>query len=216
MSPIRSGAEGGAVSPPDPWDPLIRISHWSVAAAVIFNGLILKPGGTAHIWIGWAVLALLAVRLFWGLIGPAEARFTAFLPNPKAAVGHLLGLLRREQPREYPSHNPAGAMMVYALWGLLAVVVLTGLTMTSFKSPITLAEEKAAVAAGDWSVLVKDGAAEENDDGALSDIAEEVHEVAANLILLLALVHVAGVAVESRALRRNLVRPMITGRGKRG
>ncbi len=214
MALSRKREEGGAVSPPDPWDPLIRISHWSVAAAVIFNGLILKPGGTAHIWIGWSVLALLAMRLIWGVIGPAEARFSSFLPDPKAAIGHLFGLFRRERPPEYPSHNPAGALMVYALWGLLAVVVVTGLTMTGFKSPITLAEEKAAVAAGDWSVLVQNGAAAENEGEGLSRIAGEVHGVAANLILILALVHVAGVAVESRALRRNLVRPMITGRGR--
>ncbi len=216
MARSRRGEQGGAVSPPDPWDPLVRISHWSVAAAVIFNGLILKPGGTAHIWIGWAVLALLALRFLWGLIGPAEARFTAFLPDPKAGIGHLFCLLRGERPREYPSHNPAGALMVYALWLLLAVVVLTGLSMTSFKSPITLAEEKAAVAAGDWSALVQDGGSVDDEGGALKEVAEEVHEVAANLILVLALVHVAGVAVESRALRRNLVRPMITGSGRTG
>lgn len=40
------------------------------------------------------------------------------------------------------------------------------------------------------------------------------HNLAANLILILALIHVAGVVVESRALRRNLVRPLVTGRGK--
>ncbi|MFN3606174.1 MAG: hypothetical protein ACK4SS_03115, partial [Cypionkella sp.] len=39
--------------------------------------------------------------------------------------------------------------------------------------------------------------------------AEDVHEVAANLVLILALIHVAGVALESRALGRNLVRPML-------
>ena len=41
--------------------------------------------------------------------------------------------------------------------------------------------------------------------------AEEVHEVASNLILFLVALHVAGVVLESRAMRRNLVAPMLLG-----
>ncbi|WP_269583041.1 cytochrome b/b6 domain-containing protein [Roseibium sp. Sym1] len=205
---------GRAHSPPDPWDPVVRISHWTLAAAVIANGLLTKPGGTIHIWIGWVALGLLALRFFWGLFGPAEARFSSFLPDPRAAVAHLLQLARGK-PSEYPSHNPAASIMVYALWACLVAVTATGLVMTGGKSPVTIAEEKAAVAAGDWSVLVdqddSEHASEDNDAG---EIMEEIHETAANLLLILALLHVAGVAVESRLLRRNLVRPMIYGRAR--
>lgn len=205
------------------WDPLVRITHWAVAMAVLANGLINKSGGTAHIWIGWAVLGLLALRFAWGVWGPYEARFTSFLPNPLAALRHVRALagkltglnLGGGALRDYPSHNPAGALMVYALWGGLAAVSITGLVMTGGASPVRLAEERAAVAAGDWSVLVQKG----DDDGHDKDgdkegddayeWAEDVHEVAANLVLILALIHVAGVALESRALGRNLVRPML-------
>ncbi|ETX11983.1 cytochrome B561 [Roseivivax halodurans JCM 10272] len=208
-------SDTGAHAAPEiaqPWDPVVRLTHWSIAAAVIANGLLTKPGGTIHIWIGWAAMAVLALRLVWGLIGPAEARFASFLPDPRAAVSHL-ALLLRGRPREHSSHNPAGAIMAYALWACLAVVIGTGLVMTGGKSPITIAEEKTAVAAGDWSVLVTEGAdGRHGDDEGLGDVAEEVHEVMANLMLLLALLHVAGVAVESRALGRNLVRGMVTGR----
>ncbi|UES55420.1 cytochrome B [Roseibium aggregatum] len=204
----------GAQSPPELWDPLVRISHWLIAAAVIANGLLNKAGGTIHIWIGWGVLALLALRFVWGFLGPAEARFSAFPPDPRAAVSHLIDLVRGS-PRHYRSHNPAGAIMVYALWACLVVVTGTGLYMTGAKSPITIAEEKAAVAAGDWSVLVKDDDDEKGEDSkVLGEAAKEVHEIAANLMLVLALIHVAGVAVESRATRRNLVRPMLVGRNR--
>ncbi|WP_031270034.1 MULTISPECIES: cytochrome b/b6 domain-containing protein [unclassified Labrenzia] len=204
----------GAQSPPELWDPLVRISHWLIAVAVIANGLLNKPGGTIHIWIGWGVLALLALRFVWGFLGPAEARFSAFPPDPRAAVSHLIDLVRGS-PRHYRSHNPAGAIMVYALWACLVVVTGTGLYMTGAKSPITIAEEKVAVAAGDWSVLVKDDDDEKGEDSkVLGEAAKEVHEIAANLMLMLALIHVAGVAVESRATRRNLVRPMLVGRIK--
>ncbi|MGV0817459.1 cytochrome b/b6 domain-containing protein [Martelella sp. AMO21009] len=207
MSTGRQTGTGAAIAPPDPWDPVVRLSHWLIAAAVIINGLISERGGAIHIWIGWIAMAVLVIRLVWGMIGPKEARFTAFPPDPRAATSHLFSLLRGK-PKEYPSHNPAGAIMVYALWACLVVVIATGLIMTDAKTPITIANERAAVEQGNWSVL----AGEDEEASEYSDeIVKEIHETAANLMLILALVHVAGVAAESYALRRNLVRPMIKG-----
>ena len=196
------------------WDPLLRLAHWGIAGVVLANYAFTKEGGSVHIALGWAGMALLLLRLIWGFVGPREARFASFPPKPMAALRHLGGLLRGKAPH-YPSHNPAGAMMAYALWVCLAVLMLTGLGMSGL-SPFAQADLEAAVADGDWSVLVdEDGEAE----GAspYGDVLEEVHEVAANLIVILALLHVAGVAVESRAMRRNLVAPMlITRRGRKG
>ena len=66
---------GAAIAPPNPWDPVVRLSHWLIAAAVIINGLLSEPGGAAHIWIGWIAMAVLFIRLVWGFIGAREARF---------------------------------------------------------------------------------------------------------------------------------------------
>jgi len=196
------------------WDPLLRLAHWGIAGVVLANYAFTKEGGSVHIALGWAGMALLLLRLIWGFVGPREARFASFPPNPMAALRHLGGLLRGKAP-QYPSHNPAGALMAYALWACLAVLMLTGLGMSGL-SPFAQADLEAAVAEGDWSVLVEeDGDAE--GESPYGEVLEEVHEVAANLILILALLHVAGVAVESRALRRNLLAPMlITRRGRKG
>ncbi len=212
----NAGKKGGRALPPNPWDPLVRVTHWAVAAAVIANGLFNQGGGTLHVWIGWGVMALLIVRLVWGVVGTEAARFSAFPPNPIAAIKHLVALARGSVS-DYPSHNPAGALMVYALWASLTMIAVTGLVMTEGKSPVTIAEEKAAVAAGDWSVLVTDtdSTAQPSNDR----WAKEVHEVLANLVLVLAALHVVGVGVEQRALRRSLIRPMLFGakiREKRG
>lgn len=193
------------------WDPLLRLTHWGIAGVVLGNYALTKEGGSVHIALGWAGLGLLALRMIWGFVGPSEARFSSFAPNPLAALRHLIGLTRGKAPH-FPSHNPAGAMMAYALWACLAVIIGSGLMMTG-ASPIKQAELEAAVAAGDWSVLVEeDGDSDESSKGDdQGEVWKEVHEVAANLILLLALLHVAGVVVESRVMRRNLVRPMIIG-----
>lgn len=107
--------------------------------------------------------------------------------------------------------------MLQSTTASLAVVTGTGLVMTGGKSPLTIADENAAVAAGGWSVLVRDDGEDEDDDrdeAGPGAFVEDLHEAAANLMILLALIHVAGVAIESRALGRNLLRPMITGRRK--
>jgi cytochrome b len=196
---------------PSLWDPVVRLTHWGIALVVVVNALISDGGGLTHVTLGWLAMALLVMRLVWGALGPAEARFSAFPPNPAAALRHL-AQLRSGRVRHYPSHNPAGALMIYAFWATLSVVILTGLYMTGGATPMQVAEEKAAVASGDWSALIAKDAGESSDeDRGLRHTAEEVHDVAANLLLILAALHVAGVVLESRAMRRNLVAPMLLG-----
>jgi cytochrome b len=192
------------------WDPVVRLTHWATASAVLANALVTEGGSLWHVWIGWCVLTLLVLRLVWGVLGPTEARFAAFPPAPRAALAHLRALWSRRAPG-YPSHNPAGAMMVYAFWATLAVVVTTGLVLTGGATPMQVAAEKAAVASGDWSVLIKVDESRDEATPSSRHLVEEIHEVAASLLLVLAALHVAGVLVEGRALRRNLVAPMLLG-----
>lgn len=72
--------------------------------------------------------------------------------------------------------------------GALAIVVMLGLTVV--------------IAASGWSIY--------NDVG--GEWLEEVHEVAGNALLLVVLVHVAGVLLASRMHRENLVGAMFSGR----
>ncbi len=211
MTDIRTEAgvrAGGAEAPPDLWDPLVRLTHWGIAAAVVTNGLLTEDGSAAHIWVGWAVFGLLVLRFVWGFAGPSEARFSAFPPRPISAMRHLSDLVRGA-PKLHASHNPAGAIMAYALWACLSVVLASGLVMTDAQSPVSISEQKSAVAAGDWSVLVDEEESREHEG--VKEIAEEVHEIAANLVFFLAALHIAGVGLESRLLGRNLVKPMLTG-----
>lgn len=192
------------------WDLLVRLTHWTVALAVVLNGLVVEGGSLLHVWIGYTALALLLLRLVWGFVGTEEARFSSFPPSLGGALEHLRGMFegRRELHR---SHNPLGALMVYALWATLAVTALTGLAMDN-SAPVPRSELAAAA-------QLRHAEEEDEDDeggGESSEILEELHETAANLLLILAALHVAGVAIESRRLGRNLVRPMITGGGRGG
>jgi cytochrome b len=194
----------------------VRLTHWGIAFSVLVNAALDEGGSLLHVTLGWLVMALLVLRLVWGVLGPAEARFLAFPPNPVAALRHLGKLALGRGVRHYPSHNPAGAMMAYAFWASLVVVTVTGLMMTGGATPMQVAEEKAAVASGDWSALIKDGDGDSSEeDNGLRHTAEEVHDVVANLLLILAALHVVGVFVEARAMRRNLLAPMLLGQRRK-
>ena len=78
---------------------------------------------TATDWVGYALAATLALRLLWGVIGPPEARFSAFPPSPGRALDHIREIAEGRRS-EHASHNPLGALMVYAIWSTLAAIVV--------------------------------------------------------------------------------------------
>lgn len=116
-------------SAPRRWDPVVKLTHWGVVAAVIGNAILTEEGSGWHIWVGYGLAALLALRLLWGLIGPKEARFSAFPPSPARALNHI-GEIGRGEVTQHRSHNPLGALMVYAIWATLLVVCGTGIAMS--------------------------------------------------------------------------------------
>lgn len=191
------------------WDPLVRLTHWGIAAAIVLNGLVTEEGESWHIWVGYAAGVLLALRLGWGLIGTRSARFASFPPKPAAALRHLRAIVAgRHEPRV--SHNPVGALMAYALWAALAVTVGTGIAMDQARPAAPAGATLVAEAGEDEEAEEHEG---RGDGGEGESAFEEVHEVFANLLFLLAALHVAGVAFESRRSGGGLVRAMVTGRG---
>ena len=172
-----------------------------------------KGGSIWHVSLGWGAMALFLLRMVWGVLGPVEARFSAFPPKPAAALAHLRQLAMG-RVKTHPSHNPAGALLAYGFWIALSVVIWSGLVLTGGATPMHIANDKAAVASGDRSALILKDEAGENESPSRKTV-EEVHEMAANLLLFLAALHVAGVLVESRVARRNFLAPMLLGKRRR-
>ncbi len=109
------------------WDPVVRLFHWTVVAGCAIN-LVIEQGNRFHRAVGYVVAAAVAVRVLWGFVGGAHARFTDFVPSPAALAGYLRRLVSRSEPR-YIGHNPAGSVMILALLGSLIAVSVTGWMM---------------------------------------------------------------------------------------
>ncbi|MCI5074425.1 cytochrome b/b6 domain-containing protein [Oricola sp.] len=114
------------------WDPLVRMIHWSLVAVIVLNGFVTDPENRLHEYVGYAALGLVVLRLVWGLIGPRHARFTAFPPNPVAALRHIRDTVSGRNLLHL-SHNPLGALMVYNIWATVLVLCATGIMMGTIR-----------------------------------------------------------------------------------
>lgn len=200
---------------PRRWDAVVRITHWSIVAAVLVNAVFAEEGSSTHVWVGYALAAILAARLIWGVIGPAEARFSAFPPSPRAAIAHIREIVAGEK-RLHASHNPLGALMVYAIWACLLVIIGTGIAMAGLPGASRETRSTSAPVAAAAGPQVEARETEEREEGEGEEGEEgplgEIHELAANLLYVLIALHLAGVVFETRRSGRQVVTAMLPGR----
>ena len=53
--------------------------HWTIAVAFFVAYFTEDEALTLHVWAGYTIGVLVAVRVFWGVIGPRYARFVDFV-----------------------------------------------------------------------------------------------------------------------------------------
>jgi len=85
--------------------------------------------GKVHEPAGYLILALVAARLVWGVIGTRYARFWQFVRRPRFVIDYLASMVSGKE-RRYLGHNPAGGAMVVALLVALIATGMTGWMMT--------------------------------------------------------------------------------------
>lgn len=175
------------------WDLPTRLFHWSLAACVIATYVTGRIGGNAMDWHmrgGFTVLALVLFRIFWGFVGSHHARFANFVRGP-AGVIEYLRTIRAGIHRPTAGHNPAGALSVLAL---LAV---------------SLAQAGFGLFANDD--IATEGPLAKYVSDSTSSLLTQLHQINANVLLALVLLHVAAIAFYFFRKRENLVVPMIFG-----
>ncbi|EGR8989146.1 cytochrome b/b6 domain-containing protein [Vibrio vulnificus] len=107
------------------WDWVVRATHWTVAVLFFANFFVLEEGSEWHHWAGYLILLSLSLRFAWGLVVESPARLTRFLPSVSAALTHLKEVVSDRQDKHL-GHNPAGAVMIWLLWGLIIATAGSG------------------------------------------------------------------------------------------
>lgn len=190
------------------WDPLVRLFHWGLVAAVAIAWLSAEESQPLHEVAGYIVAGLVAFRLIWGLVGGRYARFSRFIKGPRDTLAYLGDMVRGSE-RRYLGHNPAGAAMIVALLVTLSGTAFTGWLMEE-PARLAMLPEMPQIVAPAWADNDGDNH-EYGERGGANGPLKEVHETFANLMLLLIALHLAGVVLASVRHHENLARAMITG-----
>ncbi len=177
------------------WDPVTRVWHWILAAAVIagwcFGEFLSFSTIQWHFYCGYVVIGLLLFRILWGFVGPNPVRIRALFFTPKQIVDYLKTLGRRA-PSGTAGHNPLGSLSVIAMILLLMTQATSGLFIESddfFEyGPLAHLVSEATVSRLTWW-----------------------HHTFAKLILIVVGLHVLAILYYLIWKKENLIIPMVTG-----
>lgn len=171
------------------WDWPLRVFHWLLVVAVTGAYITGQLGGELTDWharFGSLTLGLLVFRLIWGLVGSTHARFVNFFPTWSKLLAYVRGDWLGV------GHNPLGALAVFALLGVLIILVATGLFANddiAFEGPL-------------FSLIDKD----------LSDKLSGWHIRSVNVLLILLGLHISSILFYQVVKKADLLAPMVTGK----
>ena len=147
------------------WELPVRLTHWIIALSIVVlsatgyyigHPFISVPGpardhfvmGTVravHLYTAAVFTAAVLVRVYWFFAGNVYARWSEFIPVSRRRLRSLwnaiafYSFLHRE-PEEYPGHNAAAAGSYAMIFGVYALLIVTGLVLhapdTSVGSPL--------------------------------------------------------------------------------
>lgn len=110
------------------WDKIVRVTHWLVAAIVLVNSFILKPGSEWHQLLGFTAVGLVMLRILWSLsFAKAPARFRDLIPTPHGLIHHFQEIIQREET-SLSGHNAFGLLAIWLMWVCIFALAFTGYT----------------------------------------------------------------------------------------
>ena len=196
------------------WDIAVRIFHWSLVVLFFAAYLSGEDGGLFHVYAGYGVLALVAFRIVWGIIGTRHARFSDFVYGRAATLQYARSLLSA-RPVHYLGHNPLGGWMVVALLVCLIGACWSGIEAYGEQGygPLALQDVQTVSTAAAGDNPNDYGREGKTESGKVEGdkFWKEIHEALSSLTLFIVILHIIGVLVASVLHRENLVKAMITG-----
>ncbi len=110
----------------------IRLYHWTQAVTFLLASEIFEFGEMPHRIAGYGLLALIGLRIVWGIAGAAEDRLKPYLHSPGETGRELLAFLRRASPSQtVRSHLALGHSMALLLMLLMTATAVSGYLQTT-------------------------------------------------------------------------------------
>lgn len=171
------------------YDPVLRFLHWWNAAAIaallasgwgaeLFeHGALERAVWTGHVLAGYGLVGGLVARIAWGLVGPRHARL-ADMWHPQA-WRELVSRWRLPDRHRW-GHDPLASAVYLALYGMLAVMSLTGLALAA--TELGMGPLAGGLLDQVW----------------LGELAKEPHEFLASFVAAFIVVHVGALWAHQR------------------
>lgn len=158
------------------WSLTARISHWLVFSALVITYFL---GGeeeyiNAHAALGYLAGILIIFRIFWGISGPRYSRFSDF-PTGINKIREFMTNMRVSK-LQYAGHNPVASIIMIAIFLAILLVVLSGMANLAAEGQGLLQSINL-----NWQ----------------SELFEDTHEVMVNILIVLVLIHLAGIFVDT-------------------
>ena len=169
-------------------DAPTRMFHWLFALS--FVGAYLTADGERwrllHVSLGYTMAGLLGFRVLYGLLGPRTAGMGLLWRKLTGASAWLRSLPQANSLQDIPWRPGQNVLTALSILALLVMVV-----------PLTLS---GYATYHDWGDFLG------------GDWVEDVHEFFGEAVLVVALAHVAWIAILSVLRRKNQALPMLSGR----
>jgi len=169
-------------------DAPTRMFHWLFALS--FVGAYLTADGERwrllHVTLGYTMAGLLGFRVLYGLLGPRTAGLGLLWRKLTGASAWLRSLPQANSLQDIPWRPGQNVLTALSVLALLVMVV-----------PLTLS---GYATYHDWGDFLG------------GDWVEDVHEFFGEAVLVVALAHVAWIAILSVLRRKNQALPMLSGR----
>ena len=193
-NPQSSSCHTADIAEKKVWDRFVRFFHWGLVLGIVSSYFSASYDYmTVHLCIGYGLCGLITARIIWGFCGSHYALFRNFYFGPTAVMAYLLSIIKN-RPQHFLGHNPAGAMMVFALLGLVIILLVSGfivLGVIDFEGPL-------------WWISSRV-------NESTSYQIQSVHEWLGHYFWIIVAAHIAGVIIASFQHHENLIVAMLTG-----
>lgn len=175
------------------WDIPTRIFHWALVAVFIVAFISSRNESCLdfHTIAGYLALGLVTFRLLWGFAGNRYARFADFVRGWAGISAFISAALRHRRPPRVLGHNPVVGWVVLGMLGVTIIIAITGIIAYSGEENLGTFAGLVSFAAGVYG--------------------HSIHGLAANVIVLMIIVHVLAALIHDFVFRENIILSMITG-----
>lgn len=160
----------------------VRLFHWGIALLILLNLYAFEHGKSFHQYAGYTCASLVIMRVLFGQVFYAKRFSFTRFELRVSKLKDFIHGLVKGKKEDYQGHNPIASYVYLVIWVLVCLLAISGFLM----------KEVDAL----WG----------------NETLENIHEVLANTMIMMIVLHLGGVIQDSLYFKRKTWKRMITGR----